>query len=145
MSSCMSRLSRRGKTVIFSIHQPRYSIFRQFDHLTLMHKGEMVYSGPADHSVEYFTTLGMSVHYKKCHTLLMFVFFHPFMHMFLYRLPNGLLQQPCWLLNGHHQRRSRVNISNTLRRYTEHTLHSNRAWVGSGGLSGHLNVYFKLS
>ncbi|KAF3852390.1 hypothetical protein F7725_005745, partial [Dissostichus mawsoni] len=34
------RLSRRGKTVIFSIHQPRYSIFRKFDHLTLMHKGE---------------------------------------------------------------------------------------------------------
>lgn len=76
----MSRLSRRGKTVIFSIHQPRYSIFKQFDHLTLMHKGEMVYSGPADHSVEYFTVLGMCIRYKKCHTLLMLGGGGGFMH-----------------------------------------------------------------
>lgn len=55
---CVSRLSRRGKTVIFSIHQPRYSIFRQFDHLTLMHKGEVVYAGAAGHALEYFTDLG---------------------------------------------------------------------------------------
>ncbi|XP_063738811.1 broad substrate specificity ATP-binding cassette transporter ABCG2b isoform X2 [Eleginops maclovinus] len=55
------RLSRRGKTVIFSIHQPRYSIFRKFDHLTLMHKGEMVYAGAADHTLEYFTHLGYQI------------------------------------------------------------------------------------
>ncbi|XP_044047465.1 broad substrate specificity ATP-binding cassette transporter ABCG2b isoform X3 [Siniperca chuatsi] len=54
-------LSRRGKTVIFSIHQPRYSIFRQFDHLTLMHKGEVVYAGAADHALEYFTNLGYQI------------------------------------------------------------------------------------
>lgn len=54
----VSRLSRRGKTVIFSIHQPRYSIFKQFDHLTLMHKGEVVYAGAADHALGYFTDLG---------------------------------------------------------------------------------------
>lgn len=54
----LHRLSRRGKTVIFSIHQPRYSIFRLFDHLTLLHKGEMVYAGPAKDSMEYFSNLG---------------------------------------------------------------------------------------
>ncbi|XP_041789600.1 broad substrate specificity ATP-binding cassette transporter ABCG2b [Chelmon rostratus] len=54
-------LSRRGKTVIFSIHQPRYSIFRQFDHLTLMHKGEVVYAGAADHALDYFTNLGYQI------------------------------------------------------------------------------------
>ncbi|TNN46873.1 ATP-binding cassette sub-family G member 2 [Liparis tanakae] len=54
----LNRLSRKGKTVIFSIHQPRYSIFRQFDHLTLMHKGEVVYAGAATHALEYFTDLG---------------------------------------------------------------------------------------
>lgn len=54
----LHRLSRRGKTVIFSIHQPRYSIYRLFDHLTLLHKGEMVYAGPAKDSTEYFTNLG---------------------------------------------------------------------------------------
>ncbi|MEQ2183106.1 hypothetical protein GOODEAATRI_029223, partial [Goodea atripinnis] len=53
----LHKLSRRGKTVIFSIHQPRYSIFKQFDHLTLMHKGEIVYAGAADHTLEYFTDL----------------------------------------------------------------------------------------
>ncbi|XP_045904151.1 broad substrate specificity ATP-binding cassette transporter ABCG2b isoform X3 [Micropterus dolomieu] len=59
--SVLHRLSRKGKTVIFSIHQPRYSIFRQFDHLTLMHKGEVVYAGAADHALEYFTDLGYQI------------------------------------------------------------------------------------
>ncbi|XP_029993350.1 broad substrate specificity ATP-binding cassette transporter ABCG2b [Sphaeramia orbicularis] len=57
----LHRLSRRGKTVIFSIHQPRYSIFRQFDHLTLMHKGEIVYAGAANHALYYFTELGYQI------------------------------------------------------------------------------------
>ncbi|KAK1886946.1 Broad substrate specificity ATP-binding cassette transporter ABCG2 [Dissostichus eleginoides] len=55
------RLSRRGKTVIFSIHQPRYSIFRKFDHLTLMHKGEVVYAGASDQTLDYFTNLGFQI------------------------------------------------------------------------------------
>uniref|UniRef100_A0A3Q4GU33 ATP-binding cassette, sub-family G (WHITE), member 2c n=1 Tax=Neolamprologus brichardi TaxID=32507 RepID=A0A3Q4GU33_NEOBR len=57
----LHKLSRRGKTVIFSIHQPRYSIFKQFDHLTLMHKGEVVYAGAADHALMYFTDLGYQI------------------------------------------------------------------------------------
>ncbi|XP_072512853.1 broad substrate specificity ATP-binding cassette transporter ABCG2b [Salminus brasiliensis] len=54
----LHRLSRTGKTIIFSIHQPRYSIFRLFDHLTLLHKGEMVYAGPATEALQYFHGLG---------------------------------------------------------------------------------------
>ncbi|XP_030585530.1 broad substrate specificity ATP-binding cassette transporter ABCG2b isoform X2 [Archocentrus centrarchus] len=57
----LHKLSGRGKTVIFSIHQPRYSIFKQFDHLTLMHKGEVVYAGAADHALVYFTDLGYQI------------------------------------------------------------------------------------
>uniref|UniRef100_UPI0037E8C6E3 broad substrate specificity ATP-binding cassette transporter ABCG2b n=1 Tax=Semicossyphus pulcher TaxID=241346 RepID=UPI0037E8C6E3 len=57
----LQKLSRRGKTVIFSIHQPRYSIFRQFDHLTLMHKGEVVFAGAAGQALEYFTDLGYQI------------------------------------------------------------------------------------
>ncbi|XP_061575748.1 broad substrate specificity ATP-binding cassette transporter ABCG2b isoform X2 [Cololabis saira] len=57
----LHKLSRRGKTVIFSIHQPRYSIFKQFDHLTLMHKGEVVYAGAAGYAMEYFTNLGYQI------------------------------------------------------------------------------------
>ncbi|KAF7663306.1 hypothetical protein LDENG_00213550 [Lucifuga dentata] len=59
--SLLYKLSRRGKTVIFSIHQPRYSIFKQFDHLTLMHKGEVVFTGAADKALEYFTDLGYQI------------------------------------------------------------------------------------
>ncbi|XP_067277857.1 broad substrate specificity ATP-binding cassette transporter ABCG2c [Pseudorasbora parva] len=54
----LQKLSKRGKTVIFSIHQPRYSIFRQFDHLTLMNKGEIIYAGAADQAITYFDELG---------------------------------------------------------------------------------------
>uniref|UniRef100_A0A8C9TML9 ATP-binding cassette, sub-family G (WHITE), member 2b n=1 Tax=Scleropages formosus TaxID=113540 RepID=A0A8C9TML9_SCLFO len=54
----LQRLSRNGKTIIFSIHQPRFSIFRQFDHLTLMNKGEIIYAGPANQAVGYFEDLG---------------------------------------------------------------------------------------
>uniref|UniRef100_A0A3Q3EMJ9 ATP-binding cassette, sub-family G (WHITE), member 2b n=1 Tax=Labrus bergylta TaxID=56723 RepID=A0A3Q3EMJ9_9LABR len=57
----LHKLSRRGKTVIFSIHQPRFSIFRQFDHLTMMHKGEAVYAGAAGQALEYFTNLGYQI------------------------------------------------------------------------------------
>ncbi|TRY64422.1 hypothetical protein DNTS_017116 [Danionella cerebrum] len=54
----LHRLSRGGRTIIFSIHQPRYSIFRLFDHLTLLHKGETVYAGPAAEAMGYFQSLG---------------------------------------------------------------------------------------
>uniref|UniRef100_A0A8C8DU41 ATP-binding cassette, sub-family G (WHITE), member 2c n=1 Tax=Oryzias sinensis TaxID=183150 RepID=A0A8C8DU41_9TELE len=57
----LHKLARRGKTVIFSIHQPRYSIFKQFDHLTLMHKGEVVYAGAAAQALDYFTNLGYQI------------------------------------------------------------------------------------
>ncbi|XP_058236567.1 broad substrate specificity ATP-binding cassette transporter ABCG2b [Hemibagrus wyckioides] len=54
----LHRLSRSSRTIIFSIHQPRYSIFRLFDHLTLLYKGECVYAGPANHAIQYFNDLG---------------------------------------------------------------------------------------
>ncbi|XP_051773651.1 broad substrate specificity ATP-binding cassette transporter ABCG2c isoform X2 [Ctenopharyngodon idella] len=54
----LQKLSKKGKTVIFSIHQPRYSIFKQFDHLTLMNKGEIIYAGAADKAITYFEDLG---------------------------------------------------------------------------------------
>ncbi|XP_056136589.1 broad substrate specificity ATP-binding cassette transporter ABCG2b [Lampris incognitus] len=59
--SLLRRLSRGGKTVILSIHQPRYSIFKQFDQLMLMHKGEVVYAGAAAEALDYFTVLGYHI------------------------------------------------------------------------------------
>ncbi|XP_077157035.1 broad substrate specificity ATP-binding cassette transporter ABCG2-like [Paroedura picta] len=54
----LKRMSRQGKTIIFSIHQPRYSIFRLFDNLTLLAAGRMLYHGPAQNAIEYFRSIG---------------------------------------------------------------------------------------
>ncbi|XP_070587083.1 broad substrate specificity ATP-binding cassette transporter ABCG2-like isoform X2 [Erythrolamprus reginae] len=54
----LKRMSKQGKTIIFSIHQPRYSIFRLFDKLTLLAAGRLLYHGPAQNALEYFKTIG---------------------------------------------------------------------------------------
>jgi ATP-binding cassette subfamily G (WHITE) protein 2 len=51
-------LGDRGKTVIFSVHQPRYSIFQMFDSVTLLGEGQTVYHGPAVEAKDYFLSLG---------------------------------------------------------------------------------------
>ncbi|XP_072050825.1 broad substrate specificity ATP-binding cassette transporter ABCG2-like [Amphiura filiformis] len=56
--STMAQLSHRGRTAIFSIHQPRYGIFRLFDKLHLLSKGETVYHGPATEALDYFSSFG---------------------------------------------------------------------------------------
>lgn len=52
------RISLSGKTIIFSIHQPRYSIFKLFESLTLLAAGRLVYHGQADKVLPYFISLG---------------------------------------------------------------------------------------
>ncbi|XP_010007699.1 PREDICTED: ATP-binding cassette sub-family G member 2, partial [Nestor notabilis] len=54
----LKRMAKQGKTVIFSIHQPRYSIFRLFDNLTLLAAGRVLYHGPTQHAMEYFQSVG---------------------------------------------------------------------------------------
>ena len=41
-----------------SIHQPRYSIFKTFDTISLLSVGEFVYQGPADEAINYFEEIG---------------------------------------------------------------------------------------
>ena len=41
-----------------SIHQPRYAIFKLFDSLTLLSRGEVVYHGNAQAILPYFQSLG---------------------------------------------------------------------------------------
>ena len=54
-----SRLSARGDhIVIMSIHQPRYSIFKLLDTLTLLSAGNVVYHGQANNALEFFNTAG---------------------------------------------------------------------------------------
>ncbi|XP_074849743.1 broad substrate specificity ATP-binding cassette transporter ABCG2-like [Carettochelys insculpta] len=54
----LKRMSSQGKTIIFSIHQPRYSIFRLFDSLTLLASGKLLYHGPAQNALQYFRSIG---------------------------------------------------------------------------------------
>ncbi|XP_059131293.1 ATP-binding cassette sub-family G member 3-like [Peromyscus eremicus] len=54
----MKRLSMRGQTIIFSVNQAQYSIFRFFDSLTLVASGKVMYHGPAQEALEYFTSIG---------------------------------------------------------------------------------------
>ncbi|XP_021340344.1 ATP-binding cassette sub-family G member 2-like isoform X2 [Mizuhopecten yessoensis] len=54
----LRRLALKGRTIIFSIHQPRYSIYRLFDSLMLLSLGETVYHGSSQESLEHFQALG---------------------------------------------------------------------------------------
>jgi ABC-type multidrug transport system ATPase subunit len=51
-------LSKRGRTVVFSIHQPRSNIYSTFHDVILLDRGKIAYAGPADDAVEYFGKLG---------------------------------------------------------------------------------------
>lgn len=52
------RMASQGRTIVMSIHQPRYSIYRLFDTLTLLVSGKMVYHGPAPNALDYFANIG---------------------------------------------------------------------------------------
>ncbi|NXR15375.1 ABCG2 protein, partial [Semnornis frantzii] len=52
------RMAQQGRTIIFSIHQPRYSIFRLFDTLTLLAAGRVLFHGPAQEALQYFQAIG---------------------------------------------------------------------------------------
>ncbi|XP_069781699.1 broad substrate specificity ATP-binding cassette transporter ABCG2-like isoform X1 [Narcine bancroftii] len=54
----LQRMSRKGRTIIFSIHQPRYAIFKLFGSLTLLANGRLVYHGPSREALDYFSSIG---------------------------------------------------------------------------------------
>ncbi|CAF4157474.1 unnamed protein product, partial [Adineta steineri] len=54
----LKELSAKGRTIIFSIHQPRYSIFKLFDKLLLMCNGRCVYNGLNASLLPYFQECG---------------------------------------------------------------------------------------
>uniref|UniRef100_A0A8D3E7K4 ABC transporter domain-containing protein n=1 Tax=Scophthalmus maximus TaxID=52904 RepID=A0A8D3E7K4_SCOMX len=54
----LKRMGNHGRTIILSIHQPRYSIYRLFDSLTLLVTGKQVFHGPAQSALDYFSDIG---------------------------------------------------------------------------------------
>ncbi|XP_078269100.1 broad substrate specificity ATP-binding cassette transporter ABCG2-like [Rhinoraja longicauda] len=54
----LKRMSKKGRTIIFSIHQPRYSIFKLFGSLTLLAHGKLVFHGPSREALSYFSSIG---------------------------------------------------------------------------------------
>ncbi|CAL8400675.1 unnamed protein product [Boreogadus saida] len=54
----LKRMANQGRTIVLSIHQPRFSIYKLFDTLTLLVGGKMVYHGPSIDTLDYFTNMG---------------------------------------------------------------------------------------
>ncbi|XP_078490145.1 broad substrate specificity ATP-binding cassette transporter ABCG2-like [Ciona intestinalis] len=56
----LKKLSDNGRTIILTIHQPSYAIYRMFDSLTLIAKGRTVYHGSAELALSYFSSIGFT-------------------------------------------------------------------------------------
>jgi len=64
-------MSRHDRIIVMSVHQPRYSIFKLFDSVTLLSRGELVYNGRARSAMPYFTNvLGVYVHEESNYTFI---------------------------------------------------------------------------
>lgn len=47
----LQNLAKKGNTVVFSIHQPRASIYALFDDITLLSEGRVIFTGPVSDMV----------------------------------------------------------------------------------------------
>ncbi|KAJ1491087.1 P-loop containing nucleoside triphosphate hydrolase protein [Baffinella frigidus] len=54
----LKRLAEHGRTIILSIHQPRFKIFELFDSVLIMSQGEMLYQGKATGCVKHLASHG---------------------------------------------------------------------------------------
>nr|PNR47134.1 hypothetical protein PHYPA_014254 [Physcomitrium patens] len=54
----LRNLSRDGRTIIASIHQPSGEVFEMFDSLTLLSGGKLMYFGHAYNAIEHFKAAG---------------------------------------------------------------------------------------
>jgi ABC-type multidrug transport system ATPase subunit len=50
-------MANSGRTIVSVIHQPSTEIFREFDKLILICKGNIIYQGDAQAAVDYFTSI----------------------------------------------------------------------------------------
>ncbi|KAL2918422.1 hypothetical protein HK105_201822 [Polyrhizophydium stewartii] len=50
---------KSGRTVVFSIHQPRSDVFARFDQILLLSKGSVVFFGASKHAAAHFADRGL--------------------------------------------------------------------------------------
>jgi len=55
VASTLKALAQGGRTIICTIHSPTAVAFSRFDDLLMLNGGKVVYGGPVDASLEYFT------------------------------------------------------------------------------------------
>eukprot|EP00388_Colpodella_angusta_P035057 GDKK01034734.1.p1 GENE.GDKK01034734.1~~GDKK01034734.1.p1 ORF type:complete len:1346 (-),score=308.78 GDKK01034734.1:1128-5165(-) len=51
-------LARAGRTIVCTVHSPRSPIFALFGQILLLSKGQVVYHGPANSAIPYFSSQG---------------------------------------------------------------------------------------
>ncbi|XP_051122381.1 ABC transporter G family member 21 [Andrographis paniculata] len=56
----LRRLSRGGRAVAATVHQPSSRLFRMFDKVIVLSEGCSIYSGPANSAIDYFASIGYS-------------------------------------------------------------------------------------
>lgn len=54
----LKELAQSGRTIICSIHQPRASIFKLFNRVTLLQNGRLMYYGPPNQIAKFFRRMG---------------------------------------------------------------------------------------
>jgi len=54
----LTKLSRQGRTIIFTIHQPSSEIFNLFDRSLLLGRGRTIYFGEAVNMLDHFRNVG---------------------------------------------------------------------------------------
>ena len=58
VTETLRSLSRTGRTVILSIHQPRYDVFALLDDVILLSRGQLVWSGSSSDMMKHLNALG---------------------------------------------------------------------------------------
>ena len=54
----LQKLARRGRTVLVSIHQPRYDVYALLDDVVLLSRGRLVWAGAKESMMRHFADLG---------------------------------------------------------------------------------------
>lgn len=55
----LHNLSREGRTIVCTIHQPAASVYEMFDHVYVLAQGQCIYQGSADNTVAYLSSIDL--------------------------------------------------------------------------------------